>query len=69
MMAERKTIDKAGLRSYYQSRVEHLAQRLLDVANGLFSEESLQRDRGFEEQVERRLQNGAKFVPRQRQPS
>jgi len=67
MMAGRKTIDKAGLRSYYQGRVEHLAKRLLDVTNEMLGEESLQRDKEFEEHVERRLKDGAKFIPRKRQ--
>jgi hypothetical protein len=69
-MARRKTIDEAAaLQSYYQNRVEPLAKRLLDVAHDLFSEQSLQRDKEFEEHVERRIKNGAKFVPRKRQSS
>ena len=58
-MTARKTADETDLHSYYQGRVEPLAKRLLDVAEALFSKESIQERREFEERVERRLQNGA----------
>jgi hypothetical protein len=66
-MAARKTANEVDYRSYYQARIEPLAKRLLDVAEDLLSEESIRQHREFEEQVERRLHNGAKFVPRKRQ--
>lgn len=67
-MAARKTASETDLQAYYQSRVEPLAQRLLDLVGDLLSRESIQQRREFEDRVERRLQNGAKFVPRKRQP-
>ena len=67
-MAARKSPDEKDLHSYYQGRIEPLAKRLLDVAEDLLGKESVQQRRDFEEHVERRLQNGAKFVPRKRQP-
>jgi hypothetical protein len=67
-MAARKTADETKLRSYFQSRVDPLAKRLVDVAEDLFGEESIQQRREFEDRVETRLQNGAKFIPRKRQP-
>ncbi len=53
--------------AYFQKRVEHLTKRLVDVAESLFSKESTAERREFEEHIERRLQNGAKFIPRKRQ--
>jgi hypothetical protein len=67
-MAARKTSDETDLHSYFRGRVEPLAKRLLDVTEELLGEESIQRRREFEDLVETRLQNGAKFIPRKRQP-
>ncbi|HYW47513.1 MAG TPA: hypothetical protein VE959_31885 [Bryobacteraceae bacterium] len=67
-MAARKTVEEADLRSYFQGRVEPLAKRLLDIAEALFSTESIQQHQEFDERVQRGLQNGAKFVPRKRHP-
>lgn len=66
-MAARKTIGEVDLRTYYERRTKPLARRLLDLAEDLFSAESIQQSQQFEDQVERRLRNGAKFVPRKRQ--
>jgi hypothetical protein len=69
-MAERKTANEADFHSYYQGRIAPLAKRIFDdVAESLFSEESIQQHQEFESRVEQRLQNGAKFIPRKRQPS
>lgn len=67
MATERKTTNETDLQSYYRRRIEPLAQGLLDSVDDLASKEAEERRREFEEHVERRLQNGAKFVPRKRQ--
>jgi regulator of protease activity HflC (stomatin/prohibitin superfamily) len=68
-MADRKGTDEVDLHSYYQERIAPLARRILDdVAASLSSEESVRQRREFENRVEQRLQNGAKFIPRKRQP-
>jgi hypothetical protein len=54
--------------AYYQKRMESLAKRLVDFTESLFNKESITERQEFEEHVERRLQNGAKFIPRKRQP-
>jgi hypothetical protein len=67
-MAKRKDTGKMDLNSYYLERVAGLGKRILDdVAEPLFSKESLKQRREFEDRVEQRLQNGAKFIPRKRQ--
>src|ERR1019366_3705498 len=66
MAATRKNTGETDLQSYYRRRIEPLAQRLLDLVDDLSSKESEERRREFEDHVERRLQNGAKFVPRKR---
>jgi hypothetical protein len=67
-MAAGKTADEPDLNLYFQGRIEPLAKRLFDVAEDLLGEESVRQRREFEDHVERRLQNGAKFVRRKRQP-
>jgi hypothetical protein len=67
-MAVRKTAEEVNLSSYYEGRLEPLAKRLLDIAEELLGKKSAQQQREFEDRIERRLQNGAKFVPRKRQP-
>lgn len=67
-MATRKPAEKAELHSYYQGRVEFMAKRLMDISAALFSDESLQQHQEFEDRVERRLKNGARFISRERQP-
>lgn len=67
-MAARKTDHETDFHSYYQERIEVLAKRLLDITEATFSNDSIQLHREFENRVESRLQNGAKFVPRKRQP-
>jgi len=67
-MAARNPTADAQLRAYFQGRVEPLSKRLLDIADAFLSEESVQERQEFERRVEKRLQNGAKFVPRKRQP-
>jgi hypothetical protein len=62
------TVDRTGLNSYYETRVQLLRARIIDLVDDLFGAESIQHNRAFEEQVERRLKNGAKFIPRKRQP-
>lgn len=59
-MAAPKPADELDLQSYYERRTQELSQRLLDLVADLSSKESLQRNREFEDHVERRLQNGAK---------
>jgi len=67
-MAARKTVDDAaGVQSYYERRTQELSRRLLDMVTDLFSEDASQQRQEFEDHVERRLRNGAKFVPRKRQ--
>jgi hypothetical protein len=67
-MAIRKTAKAADLQSYYQGRIESMAKRLIDISDALFTAESIQQRKEFDDHVERRLQNGAKFVPRKEQP-
>jgi hypothetical protein len=68
-MAARKTADDAaGVQSYYERRTQELSRRLLDIVTDLFTEDTSQQRQEFEDHVERRLRNGAKFVPRKRQP-
>ena len=68
-MATRKTAgDATDAQSYYQRRTQDLSRRLLDMVADLFSEDASQHRQEFDELVERRLRNGAKFVPRKRQP-
>jgi hypothetical protein len=62
------TAADADLDSYYRERVGALTERLLDVSEELFGKKAAQQRREFENLVERRLQNGAKFIPRKRQP-
>jgi len=68
MSASRTPTDATDLHAYYRRRIEPLADRLLDVAEDLFGEKSIQQRREFEDLVESRLHNGAKFIPRKRQP-
>jgi hypothetical protein len=65
-MSTRKISDETA-RSYYEKRIEPLTKRLIDIAESLFGKESIAERREFEEHVEKRLQNGAKFIPRKRQ--
>ena len=67
-MAVHPPSDKADLRSYFRTRIEPLTKRVLDVAEETFGEEAVRENREFEDHVEKRLQNGAKFIPRKRQP-
>jgi hypothetical protein len=66
-MPVRKTSDETDLRSYYEARVAPLAKRILDAAEDLVSAQSIQQRREFEDHIKKRLQNGAKFIPRKRQ--
>ena len=66
-MSTRKITDEKNSDSYYQERARLLAERLVDIAESLFSKESAAERRAFEEHIERRLGNGAEFVPRKRQ--
>jgi hypothetical protein len=65
-MAARKTADETDLRSYFAARTEPLANRILDVAARLLSEETTQQRQEFQDRIERKLQDGAKFIPRKR---
>jgi hypothetical protein len=69
-MAARKTAndDATDAQSYYDRRTQDLSCKLLDVVTDLFGEDASRHRQEFEDQVERRLRNGAKFVPRKRQP-
>lgn len=66
-MKGHRIADEAKLRSYYNRRLESLAQRMLDAAEEFFSKESTAQRREFEDHIEERLQNGAKFIPRKKQ--
>lgn len=57
-----------GALHLYRQRMERLAERVLDAVSAMASDESRKKYREFEEQVERRLNNGAKFVSRKRSP-
>jgi hypothetical protein len=59
---------KLDLQTYFQQRAKGLSESVLDAFEDLFSEESAKRHREFEDRVERRLRNGAKFIPRRRNP-
>ena len=61
-------IEKTKLNDYFQARVEQLRDLVIANAERVFSEKTEQHDRKFEEAIEGRLRNGAKFVPRKRQP-
>ncbi len=67
-MAMKKGIAKVDLRSYLRDRLERLSERVMDANDELFSKEATKQDRDFEESIDRRLRNGAKFIPRKRQP-
>jgi hypothetical protein len=69
-METRKTTNDGATdaRSYYDRRTQDLSRKLLDVVTGLFSEDASRHRQEFEDRVEGRLRNGAKFVPRKRQP-
>jgi hypothetical protein len=67
-MASRKLAEQTDLQSYYDGRVEPLTKRLVDLAEALFGKESRPGAEKFEEHVEKRLHNGAKFVPRKSKP-
>jgi hypothetical protein len=58
---------KADLQAYYRSRLQQLSERVIDVVEELFSKETTEQQRAFEDNVERRLRDGAKFIPRKRQ--
>lgn len=51
-----------------QSRGGRLLEHAVEAIEDLFSKEAVARDRQFEDDVERQLKNGAKFVPRKRKP-
>jgi hypothetical protein len=59
---------KVDLRTYFVNRVAQLSDRLLDATKELSSEDSIRQDKDFADDIDRRLKNGAKFVPRKRQP-
>ncbi len=60
---------EADLESYFRSRLECLPKRIFDTAAELFGKDAVKEDRDFEDEVERRLRNGAKFVRRKLQSS
>ncbi len=68
MDTARKAGEEPDLDPYYRGRIEPLSKRLLDVVEDMLGEESIRQQKEFEDLVERRLQNGAKFIPRKRQP-
>lgn len=57
------------LQAYFLERLAHVSDRILESTEALFSEESAKRDKAFEEEIDRRLKNGARFVRRKRQSS
>lgn len=64
MMAEKLT--SSELKSYYQSRVKRLGERVVEAVENVLGPDTMQRHRDFEDRVEKTLQNGARFVPRKR---
>lgn len=54
---------------YMRDRLRDLSVRLIEIAVDASSDKAVEERRQFEEHVDRRLRNGAKFVPRKRQPS
>jgi hypothetical protein len=64
MPAEAKSED---VRAYIAAHLKEIARPLAEVAEDL---SGLDRDafREFEDRVDRQLRNGAKFIPRKRQP-
>lgn len=66
--AMRQQPDRADLRSYIKRRIDGLSVRIMESAEELLSQASMQEDRRFVEDIERRLHNGARFIPRKRQP-
>jgi hypothetical protein len=67
--AMKKEIAKVDLRSYLRDRLERLSERVLDANEHLFGKEATKQDRDFEQYIDNRLRNGAKFIPRKRQSS
>ena len=59
---------REDLQAYFQKRAKGLSERVLDVVEEIFSKESMKRHREFEDRIQRGLRNGAKFVPRRRNP-
>ena len=57
---------ETDLRDYYRARVEHLSERLIGAAEQVISKEAIQRHFEFEKEVERRLQNGARFIAKRK---
>lgn len=55
--------------TFVESRLKEMSVRISDVALQILSPEAVAKHIQFEETVERRLRNGAKFIPRKRQPS
>ena len=62
-MPMKKDLD---LGAYFRKRAASLATSLLDAVTKELGSDSAARNREFEEHVERRLRNGAKFIPRKR---
>lgn len=53
---------------YIKDRLKDLSVRLIDAAAEVFGEKATAEHRDFDNYIDRRLRNGAKFVPRKRQP-
>lgn len=65
----KKELARANLRSYLRDRLERLSERVVDANEDLFSRDATKHDRDFEQYIDNRLRNGAKFIPRKRQSS
>jgi len=63
LKARNRQVKTADLKSYVRSRIEGLSARIIDSTEELRSQRSVQEDCRFEDDIERRLHNGAKFIP------
>ena len=67
MKRENRENAKQDLQAYLQSRLALLPIKpILESTGKLFSEESIHEDDDFEKEIGKRLENGAKFIPRKR---
>jgi len=59
---------EAELKAYYKRRLERLGGHVVQLANTVLGAQAIEQHGTFEKRVEESLKEGAKFVPRKRQP-
>jgi hypothetical protein len=55
--------------AYFESRIERLRDLIVTGAEGVLDKSTKEQDKAFEQAIEGRLRNGAKFVPRKQRKS